>query len=65
MRKHTKVECSVVVVGKGISCIKALDQRKWKIKKHCVNFGLKSLLRVFALSWNQWKAIKEFETTVL
>lgn len=59
MRKHTKVEHGFIVAGE------STRPEKVKGKKHCGNFGLKSLLGAFALSWSQWKAIKEFETTVL
>lgn len=44
MRKHTKVECSVIVAGKRISWVKVLDQRKWKIRSIVVILALKAVL---------------------
>lgn len=44
MRKHTKVECDFIVAGKGTSCVKALDQRKWKIRSIVVILALKAFL---------------------
>lgn len=44
MRKHTKVEYDFIVAGKGISWVKVLDQRKWKIRSLVVILALKAVL---------------------
>lgn len=64
MRKHTKVECTSLLQVREFLGESARPE-KVDDKKHCSNFGLKSSLGIFALSWSQWEAIKEFETMVL